>query len=48
MSDEEKPKVSLSEPEVAMDEELVNIDDFAEESEPELTEKKSCARKTQS
>lgn len=38
MSDEEKPKVSLSEPEVAMDEELVNIDDFVEESEPELTE----------
>jgi len=39
MSDEEKPKVSLSEPDAPLeDDELVNIDDFAEEPEPELTE----------
>ena len=38
MSDEEKPKVSLSEPEMPLDEELVNIEEFNEDSEIELTE----------
>jgi molecular chaperone GrpE len=38
MSDEEKAKVSLSEPDVALDEELVNIEDFVDQPEPELTE----------
>jgi len=39
MSDEEKPKVSLSEPDAPLeDDELVNIDDFVEEAEAELTE----------
>jgi len=44
MSDEEKPKVSLSEPEVVLDEELVNIEDFVDEQEPELTEEEELRK----
>ena len=39
MSDEEKPKVSLSEPEVQInDEELVNIEELSGELEVEISE----------